>query len=188
MSNFLRDLAIAKFPRFGIDYYVQLVDEPEIYGSSIKATLQFYDGKTTPPTALSQRTVKLPLWKWGDYVDIIEAEIFSENRHIIAVQLEKRRPDDEYGSLRIQIDKQVTLDALNRDQPPTESGPSKPAAVGPHGQSKPEASNSERGQPAAGGEESPTPPANPPSCNCKSEAICQETPRGIICIRCGGWV
>jgi hypothetical protein len=147
MSNFLRDLAIAKFPRFGIDYYVQLVDEPEIMGASIRATLQFYDGKTAPPTPLAQRTIKLPLWKWGDYVDIIENEIFSEHRHIVAVQLEKRRAEDEYGTLRIQIDKQVTLDALiAKIPPPGDSGPPKPAA--PAGRDASE--GSERGQAGAG--------------------------------------
>ena len=134
MSNFLRDLAIAKFPRFGITYYIQLdaSSEPEIHGGSCKVPLKFYDGKTTPPQHLTDKAIKLPIWKWGEFMDIVEAEMFGDVQHIVAVELTKRRAEDEYGNLQVRLDKQVTLDANLRDAPqpqPEQAGPSKPAAA-----------------------------------------------------------
>ena len=133
MTDFLRDLAIAKFPRFGITYYIQLdaTIEPEIQGASCKLRLKFYDGKVVPPQHLSDKTVKLPLWKWGEFMDIVEAEMFAESQHMCAVELVKRRAEDEYGHLEIQLNWQVTLDASLRDAPqpqPEQAGPSKPQA------------------------------------------------------------
>ena len=164
MTDFLRDLAIAKFPRFGIIYYIQLdaSSEPEIHGGSCKVPLKFYDGKTTPPQHITDKAVKLPLWKWGEVMDIVEAEMFADVQHIVAVELTKRRAEDEYGHLEVRLDKQASLDANLRDAPqptppldpapgPGQAGPSKPAAgkvlVDEAQSSSP---SSERGQPQAG--------------------------------------
>ncbi|GAH01423.1 unnamed protein product, partial [marine sediment metagenome] len=148
MSNFIRDLAIAKFPRFGIVYYIQVAntEDPEIHGSNVRVPLKFWDGKATPPVYLVDKVVKMPIWKWGDFMDVLEAEMYAEHHTICAVELVKRRDGDEYGHLEVQLDKQATLDSNLLDAPTTSpSGPLKPAAASEKDWSS--CVSSERGQP-----------------------------------------
>jgi len=203
MSTFLRDLAIARFPKFGIVYRVGIESEPEINAKNqLRLTLGFYS-ESNPPKHLQSRPITLPLWKAGELLDLLE----QGNQHwddlpVVAVELMPRRPDDEYGELRLRLDLQPALDAFTgepvrtsteeHDPPLTEmhsTGPPKPAAEAGNVPSESKV-GSERGQAGAGGE--PASQQEPPAkqaCGCPPpERICQETPRGIICLRCGGWV
>ena len=117
MSNFLRDLAIAKFPRFGIVYNVKVLDEPELltnkWGkSNVKLKLAFYSLEA-PPQHLQDRVVTLPLWKAGELLDLLEqGNDHLEKLPVIAIELHKRNDTDEYGTLRLRLDLQPALDAF----------------------------------------------------------------------------
>ena len=135
-STFLRDLAIAKFPRFGIVYNVKVLDEPELltnkWGkSNVKLKLAFYSLEA-PPQHLQDRVVTLPLWKAGELLDLLEqGNDHLEKLPVIAIELHKRNDTDEYGTLRLRLDLQPALDAFTgepvEDGNAPQCGPSKPA-------------------------------------------------------------
>ena len=131
MSDFLRDLAIAKFPRFGIVYNVKVLDEPELttnkWGkSNVKLKLAFYSLEA-PPQHLQDRVVTLPLWKAGELLDLLEqGNDHLEKLPVIAIELHKRNDTDEYGTLRLRLDLQPALDAFTGEPVEDVDAPSVP--------------------------------------------------------------
>ena len=131
MSDFLRDLAIAKFPRFGIVYNVKVLDEPELltnkWGkSNVKLKLAFYSLEA-PPQHLQDRVVTLPLWKAGELLDLLEkGNDHLEKLPVLAIELHKRNDTDEYGTLRLRLDLQPALDAYTGEPVADVDAPSVP--------------------------------------------------------------
>jgi hypothetical protein len=122
-------------------YCVKVQGEPEITTSrsgnaQVRVPLQFLT-TTTPPKFIAEKTVKLPLWKAGDLLDLLERG----NQHwhelpAVFIELQPRSETDTSGTLRLRLDLQPALDMFTGEPTDalatttsTETGPPKPGRV-----------------------------------------------------------
>ena len=92
----------------------------------MKLKLAFYSLEA-PPQHLQDRVVTLPLWKAGELLDLLEqGNDHLEKLPVIAIELHKRSPDDEYGTLRLRLDLQPALDAFTGEPVADVDAPSVP--------------------------------------------------------------